>query len=53
MWPLGTVTWTATFTGQVRVLVDQYFCTNRTTCAPLGSPAPPRRPVTVSRADAL
>ena len=31
----STVTWTATFTGQVRVLVDQYFCTNGTTCAPL------------------
>lgn len=31
----STVTWTASFTGQVRVLVDQFFCANFATCAPL------------------
>lgn len=31
----STVTWTATFTGQLRVLVDLYNCASNTTCAPL------------------
>jgi len=31
----STVTWIATFTGQLRVLVDQYFCTSNSSCAPL------------------
>jgi hypothetical protein len=31
----STVTWTATFTGQVRVLVNQFFCTTNGTCATL------------------
>ena len=31
----STVTWTATFTGQLRVLVDQYYCTGNATCAAL------------------
>ncbi len=31
----STVTWTATFTGQLRVLVDLYDCASNTTCAPL------------------
>jgi hypothetical protein len=26
------ITWTATYTGVVRVLLDQYFCTHNTTC---------------------
>ena len=29
----STLVWTATFTGQLRVLVDQYNCANNTTCA--------------------
>lgn len=29
------VAWTASFTGQLRVLVDQYFCASNTTCAPV------------------
>lgn len=43
----STVTWTSTYTGQLRVLVDQYNCANNTTCAPMVitcSPPPP--PVT-------
>ncbi|MEO8588776.1 MAG: hypothetical protein ABI432_05355 [Flavobacteriales bacterium] len=32
----STVTWTATFTGQLRVLVDQFTCANNTICSPLG-----------------
>ncbi|MBK8500616.1 MAG: hypothetical protein IPL52_17785 [Flavobacteriales bacterium] len=31
----STVTWTATFTGQLRVLVDEYNCANNTICSPL------------------
>lgn len=31
----STVAWTATFTGQLRVLVDAFPCLNNTTCAPL------------------
>ena len=31
----STVTWTATFTGQLRVLVDAFPCLSNTTCAPL------------------
>lgn len=31
----STVTWTATFTGQLRVLIDRYNCANQATCAPL------------------
>lgn len=31
----STVVWTATFTGQLRVLVDAFPCLNNTTCAPL------------------
>ncbi|MBK9077378.1 MAG: T9SS type A sorting domain-containing protein [Flavobacteriales bacterium] len=31
----SSVTWVATFTGQLRVLVDQYNCASNTTCAPL------------------
>lgn len=31
----STVTWTATFTGQLRVLVDAYPCANLASCAPL------------------
>ncbi|MBK8500627.1 MAG: hypothetical protein IPL52_17840 [Flavobacteriales bacterium] len=31
----STVTWTATFTGQLRVLVDQYICAKNAICAPL------------------
>ena len=41
----STLVWTATFTGQLRVLVDQYNCANNTTCAPLqitcAAPPPP------------
>ncbi len=33
----STVTWTATFTGSVRVLVDQYNCTSNTTCMTLNA----------------
>lgn len=29
----STVSWTASFTGQVRLLIDQYFCTTNATCA--------------------
>lgn len=29
------IAWTAGFTGQLRVLVDQYYCASNTTCAPL------------------
>jgi len=32
----STVTWTATFTGQLRVLVDRYNCANNAVCAGLG-----------------
>lgn len=39
------VTWTAGFTGQLRVLVDLYNCASNTTCAPLtitcATPPPP------------
>jgi hypothetical protein len=39
------VQWTATFTGQVRVLVDQFPCASNTTCIPLSvscaAPPPP------------
>ncbi|MBK8499759.1 MAG: T9SS type A sorting domain-containing protein [Flavobacteriales bacterium] len=31
----STVTWTATYTGQLRVLVDQYPCTNNSICSTL------------------
>ena len=31
----STVVWTANYTGQLRVLIDRYFCTNLATCAPL------------------
>jgi hypothetical protein len=31
----STVSWTASFTGQLRVLVDRYVCTNNAVCAPL------------------
>lgn len=31
----SNVNWTATYTGQLRVLVDQYNCANNTTCAPM------------------
>ena len=31
----STVNWTATFTGQLRVLVDLYDCATNATCAPL------------------
>lgn len=31
----STVTWTATFTGQVRVLIDAYPCANNSSCATL------------------
>lgn len=31
----SSITWTATFTGQLRVLIDLYNCLNNTTCAPL------------------
>lgn len=31
----STVTWTASFTGQLRVLMDQYFCTSNAVCAAL------------------
>ncbi|MCB0793740.1 MAG: hypothetical protein KDB88_03300 [Flavobacteriales bacterium] len=31
----STVTWVATFTGQLRVLVDLYNCLTNTTCAPV------------------
>lgn len=31
----STVVWPATFTGQLRVLVDAFPCLNNTTCAPL------------------
>lgn len=31
----STITWVATFTGQLRVLVDLYNCAGNTTCAPL------------------
>lgn len=31
--PQSTVTWTATYTGALRVLVDLYNCANNTTCA--------------------
>lgn len=31
----STITWTATFTGQLRVLVDLYSCLNNTTCSTL------------------
>jgi hypothetical protein len=31
----STVTWTATFTGQLRVLIDLYNCLNNTTCSPI------------------
>jgi hypothetical protein len=31
----STVTWTATFTGQLRVLVDRYNCANNTVCSTL------------------
>lgn len=41
----STVTWVATFTGQVDVLVDQYNCANNSTCGTLtiscSSPPPP------------
>jgi hypothetical protein len=39
----STVTWTATFTGQIRVLVDAYPCGTNTTCSTLniGCSAPP------------
>lgn len=41
----STVTWTATFTGVLWVLVDQYSCANNTTCIPLnitcGAAPPP------------
>lgn len=41
----STITWTATFTGQLRVLVDQWPCANNTICAPLviacSAPPPP------------
>ncbi len=42
----SSITWTASFTGPLRVLVDQYFCSNGTTCAPLAiTCAPPPAPV--------
>lgn len=31
----SSVTWTANFTGQLRVLVDQYICATNAVCAPL------------------
>ncbi|MCC6937073.1 MAG: T9SS type A sorting domain-containing protein [Flavobacteriales bacterium] len=31
----STVTWTSNFTGQLRVLIDQYGCLDNTTCAPV------------------
>ena len=31
----STLTWTATFTGQLRVLIDQFFCGSNATCSPL------------------
>ncbi|MBL0127686.1 MAG: T9SS type A sorting domain-containing protein [Flavobacteriales bacterium] len=31
----STVTWTANYTGQLRVLIDQYGCLDNTTCAPV------------------
>ena len=31
----STVTWTATFTGQLRVLIDLFNCLNNTTCSPI------------------
>ena len=31
----STVTWTASFTGQLRVLIDRYYCTNNAICAGL------------------
>jgi len=41
----SSLTWTATYSGQLRVLVDQYNCVNNTTCAPLviqcSAPPPP------------
>lgn len=43
----STVTWTAGFTGQLRVLVDRYNCANNAICIPLTiqcTPGPP--PVT-------
>ncbi len=42
--PQSTVSWTANYTGQLRVLVDQYNCASNTTCAILTitcSPPPP------------
>ena len=43
----STVTWTATFTGVLWILVDQYSCANNTTCIPLNvtcAVAPPPAP---------
>ncbi len=41
----SSIQFTATFTGQVRVLIDQFPCTSNTTCIPLSvscaSPPPP------------
>lgn len=41
----SSIQWTATFSGQMRVLVDQYNCTSNTICIPLtvncAAPPPP------------
>lgn len=41
----SSVQWTATFSGQMRILVDQYNCISNTTCIPLmvncAAPPPP------------
>lgn len=42
------VIWTATFTGQIKVLIDRYNCTNQSTCMTLNAsctaPTPPPPP---------
>jgi hypothetical protein len=42
----STITWTATFTGQLRVLVDQYDCTSNFSCAGLTVSCTPGTPPT-------
>lgn len=42
----STITWTATFTGQLRVLVDQYNCVSNFTCAGLTVSCTPGTPPT-------
>ncbi|MBL8002157.1 MAG: T9SS type A sorting domain-containing protein [Flavobacteriales bacterium] len=42
--PQSTVTWTANYTGQLRVVIDQFPCASNTTCATLTitcAPPPP------------